>query len=117
MPFHHPRTHGQQHALQARLVRLLRHRTQAFFQRQSGTHQGGQLASQQGELGGADAAAQQSNAGLPARVCPLDHFLDSQRDPALLAQLLAHLARGIALENTFLLAAAGIQRSCIRKHP
>jgi hypothetical protein len=102
--------HAQHDALHARLLGLLRDREQRLLQRQTGAHQGGQLAGEQRQVGGGDLAREAE--GLLARGLLLGHFRDRDRQQLLLAQQLADVARRVALEDAGALAAAGL-KGCV----
>ena len=83
MSFHDTRAYSKEHTLQAWFVCLLGNRTQAFFQRQGRTHQGGQLPGDQCKVGGTDTTLEQGGTLLSLRfaLCNLQHI---QRHEALL---------------------------------
>ena len=97
MALHEPRPHSHDHALDARLVALLRHRLQGLLDGQAGVDQGGELAADQGQICGADAALKQAAA--PAPGLALLNLDDRQgRQPA--SRSCWRIWRGVSASST-----------------
>ena len=100
--------HAQNDSLDPRFLGLLGDRLQRFLQRQSGTQQGGQLARQQGQIERREPAAHES-AGPALLELALSRLLDVHGQEVLLAQQLAHMLGGVALDESFALLALRIE--------
>ena len=93
--------------LHALLLGLLRDGEQGLLEGQSRAHQGRQLAGEQREVGRRDPPQQAEGALAPGLF--LRDFRHHDRQQLLLAQLLADLTRGIALEDALALLAGRVK--------
>src|SRR5690606_19917460 len=102
MSFEHLGTYGKHDTLDAVILAgLPRHRRERLLDRQAGAYQGSQLASDQCQLGTIEATTRRQpgkDSFLLARFfgTGLIHF---KWHPALVTQLLAHLARTVCFEH------------------
>ena len=101
------RAHAEHDALHARLLGLLGHGEQRFFERQAGLDQRGELAREQRQVGGGDAAPQRE-AAVALRFAVFD-LGDGDRQQLPLAQQLAHVLDGVAFDDAVLFAARGVE--------
>ena len=94
---------------------LLRDREQRFFERQAGLHQRGELARQQRQIGGGDAAPQ-GEAAIALGFAVFD-LGDGDRQQLPLAQQLPHVLDGVAFDHALAVRGPRCRARCIRRHP
>ena len=117
MPLRNPRTHLQQHALDAGTATLFSRRLQGLVQGQVGLHQRRQLPGQQRQVAGTDTGLQQGQTPLGFTGDLAVGRVDLHRAQALAAQLGANLSFGVALQHTANEFAVGIECPvAIRSH-
>ena len=107
MAFHDLGAHAEHDALDARLLGLLGDREQRLFERQAGLDQRGELAREQRQIGGGDAAPQRE-AALALGLAVFD-LGDGDRQQLPFAQDLPHVLDGVAFDHAVLFAAGGIE--------
>ena len=99
--------HAEDDALDARLLGLLGDRLQRFVERQSRMNERCELTREKREIAGRDTAAK-ADLGRAATLLGMRDLVDGNRQQALFPQRLADVASGVAFENAFALATAGI---------
>ena len=109
LPFKHATAHRQQHALDPRRSGLRGGSTQGLLDRQGGLDQRRQLAGQQGQLGGRQAATQ-AQAVTRLLVLAGPRRADLQRRQLSLAQQGTRLAGAVGFQQALVLTTLGIQR-------
>ena len=102
MAFQHPRTHRQQHALNARRTGLSCRRAQGFLNRQRRLHQSRQLPGDQRQIAGGNATGK-TEVRTCASLFPCARGFDIQRRQLAFTQNLPHLTRAVGFQHAFLL--------------